>query len=73
MGTELNQSITFRENSPIDYAEEVYAFFGQFDDLTLAEVKKCCDYTLKQTFLASKGENKLFVELAQIHIKSRGK
>lgn len=57
--------------SPIDEAEEAYMFFSQFDELSIEQVKMCCEFHFKKQIETGHPEMKLFYDLAKRHVKKR--
>lgn len=58
--------------SPIEEADEVYAFFSQFDELSIDQVKRCADFHFKKMAECSGRDMLLFYDIARVRIKNKG-
>jgi hypothetical protein len=59
--------------NPIQLADDLYWKYSEMD-LDNKEVVKCCSYTLKMMkSVAANKELHLYLDLAQIHVKNKGK
>jgi len=62
----------FPAGSPHQFAEDLYWEFSEFENLTVDEVKKCCDITLKKLMTNSDTEMRLYFDMCRDIIKKRG-
>jgi len=58
--------------SPQEFGETMYWKFSEFDDLSVAEVKKCCKITISYLLNDSDAAMRLYYDMAGKHIESRG-
>lgn len=59
------------DNTPQGFAERLYSQYSEFENLSVDEVKRCCDIALRMAMESADGPMRLYYDMVRHYLKER--